>query len=332
MLKTVRSRILFFSFFSVLALLALALLSWSIIGKAENAAKDLIQNRMHEAWLLDDLEQDLRLVQDLSFKIKGQLLLWGEINEEYESLAESIPAKWSAIQRSAQLSAWAKDNQSIHEAVVVYLEELAEGIEEKSYYQAGKTVDFSLFAALSPLLESINDRKEGSRTHIAEESDELLGYLDRQQVSLIIGSVAFLAVIVLMTLWLRQTVIVRLQRIERDIQRMDECSDLANPPGLAGSDEVAGVAAALIRLVGRFEGFIKEIREASKRINEGSDRLGIQAGELESASQTTQHQIQDVTDSMKAMADQASTIEASTRDTRADGIGLENREGDRGNC
>ena len=121
MLKTVRSRILFFSFFSVLALLALALLSWSIIGKAENAAKDLIQNRMHEAWLLDDLEQDLRLVQDLSFKIKGQLLLWGEINEEYESLAESIPAKWSAIQRSAQLSAWAKDNQSIHEAVVVYL-------------------------------------------------------------------------------------------------------------------------------------------------------------------------------------------------------------------
>lgn len=315
MLKTVRSRILFFSFFSVLALLALALLSWSIIGKAENAAKDLIQNRMHEAWLLDDLEQDLRLVQDLSFKIKGQLLLWGEINEEYESLAESIPAKWSAIQRSAQLSAWAKDNQSIHEAVVVYLEELAEGIEEKSYYQAGKTVDFSLFAALSPLLESINDRKEGSRTDIAEESDELLGYLDRQQVSLIIGSVAFLAVIVLMTLWLRQTVIVRLQRIERDIQRMDECSDLANPPGLAGSDEVAGVAAALIRLVGRFEGFIKEIREASKSINEGSDRLGIQAGELESASQTTQHQIQDVTDSMKAMADQASTIEASTRES-----------------
>ena len=97
MLKTVRSRILFFSFFSVLALLALALLSWSIIGKAENAAKDLIQNRMHEAWLLDDLEQDLRLVQDLSFKIKGQLLLWGEINEEYESLAESIPAKWLSL-------------------------------------------------------------------------------------------------------------------------------------------------------------------------------------------------------------------------------------------
>ncbi|WP_341581900.1 methyl-accepting chemotaxis protein [Marinobacter metalliresistant] len=312
MLKTVRSRILFFSFFSILALSALALLSWAIIGKAENAAEDLIQNRMHEAWLLDDLEQDLRRVQDLSFRIKGQLLLWGEINEEYASLSESVPAKWSAIQRNAQLSTWAEENASTHEAVIEYLEELAEGIEEKSYYQAGKTVDFSLFPALSPLLESINDRKEGSRSRIAQESDELLGYLDRQQVSLIMGSVAFLAVIVLITLWLRQTVIVRLQRIERDIQRMDECSDLANPPGLAGSDEVAGVAAALIRLVGRFEEFIREIRETSKSINERSDRLDIQARELESASQTTQHQIQDVTDSMKAMADQASTIEAST--------------------
>ncbi|KPQ01639.1 methyl-accepting chemotaxis protein [Marinobacter sp. HL-58] len=315
MLKTVRSRILFFSFFSILALSALALLSWSIIGKAENAAEDLIQNRMAESWLLDDLEHDLRRVQDLSFKIKGQLLLWDEINEEFASLAESIPAKWGAIQKNAQLSTWANDNEDAREAVVGYLEELAEGVEEKSYYQAGKTVDFSLFPALSPLLESINARKEGSRSRINQESEELLAYLDRQQVSLIIGSVAFLIVVVMMTFWLRQTVIVRLQRIERDIQRMDERSDLANPPGLAGSDEVAGVAAALIRLVGRFEEFVREIRDASRSINERSDRLDIQARELESASQTTQHQIQEVTDSMKAMADQASTIEASTRES-----------------
>ncbi|MBS3805728.1 MAG: methyl-accepting chemotaxis protein [Oleiphilaceae bacterium] len=203
----------------------------------------------------------------------------------------------------------------IHESVVVYLKKLGEGIEEKSYYHAGKTVDFSLFPALSPLLESIDARKKASRDGIAEGSDELLDYLDRQQYSLIIGFITFLIVIVMMTFWLRQTVIVRLQRIERDLERMDECSDLANPPRLAGSDEVAGVAGALIRLVGRFEEFVGDIRGASKSVNERSERLDTQAKELESASRTTHHQIQDVTNSVTALADQASTIEASTRDS-----------------
>ncbi|MBS3805729.1 MAG: hypothetical protein KGY54_14375 [Oleiphilaceae bacterium] len=110
MLKTVRSRILFFSFFSVFALSALALLSWSIIGKAENAAKHLIENRLTESWLLSDLEQDLRHVQDLSYKIKAQLMLWKEIDQEFASLSVSIPAKWSAIQQNMELNNWANEN------------------------------------------------------------------------------------------------------------------------------------------------------------------------------------------------------------------------------
>lgn len=315
MLKTVRSRILFFSFFSVFALSALALLSWSIIGKAENAAEHLIQNRLTESWLLNDLEQDLRRLQDLSFKIKGQLMLWEEIDKEFALLSASIPAKWHAIQQNSQLSAWATENEEIREPVIAYLKELGGGIHEKSYYQAGKAVDFSLFPALSPLLESINTRKEASRDRIAQDSGELLDYLDRQQASLIIGFVIVLIVIVLMTFWLRKTVIFRLQRIEQDIQRMDERSDLANPPELAGSDEVAGVAAALIRLVSRFEEFIGDIRGASKSVNERSERLDSQARDLELASRTTHQQIQDVTQSMNAMADQASTIEISTRES-----------------
>lgn len=315
MLKTVRGRILFFSFFSVFALSGLALLSWSIIGKAESAAEQLIQNRMTESWLLNDLEQDLRRLQDLSFKVKGQLLLWSEINEEFASLSELIPAKWSAIGRNAQLPNWAGEHEETYESVTAYLNELGQGIEEKSYFQAGKTVDFLLFPSLSPLLESINARKESSRDRIARDSNELLDYLGRQQLSLVVGSATFLVVIVLMTLWLRQTVIVRLQRIERDIEIMDERSDLANPPALAGSDEVAGVAAALIRLVGRFEEFIGDIRDASKSINERSEHLDAQAAELESASRTTQHQIQDVTGSIRSIVAQASTIEASTRES-----------------
>ena len=103
MLKTVRSRILFFSSFSVFALSALAFLSWSIIGKAQNSAEQLIQNSLTESWLLTDLEQDLRHLQDLSFKTKAQLLLWSEINQQFEVLSQSIPAKLHAIEQNPQL-------------------------------------------------------------------------------------------------------------------------------------------------------------------------------------------------------------------------------------
>lgn len=315
MLKTVRSRILFFSSFSVFALSALAFLSWSIIGKAQNSAEQLIQNSLTESWLLTDLEQDLRHLQDLSFKTKAQLLLWSEINQQFEVLSQSIPAKLHAIEQNPQLRNWYNESTDLREPLAVYLDELGAGIAEQSYYQAGKTVDFSLFPVLSPLLEKINIRKETSRNHISQDSDELLNYLGRQQVSLISGFIFFLTVIVLMTFWLRKTVIFRLQRIEQDIQAMDKNSDLATPPTLAGSDEVAGVATALIRLVGRFEGFIGDIRNASKIVNERSDHLDSQARELESASRTTHDHIQEVTLSMQAMAEQASTIETSTHDS-----------------
>lgn len=315
MLKTVRSRILFYSFFSAFALSALTFLASSIIGKAENVAENLIQNSLTESWLLNDLEQDLRRLQDLSYKTKGQLLLWDEIDAEFAELSASIPTTWQAIQSNAQLSHWATENTEVYASVIAFIDELAKGISEKSYYEAGKTVDFSLFPALSPLLDSINARNAASRERIDHESSELLSYLERQQASLMIGFVVFLTVIVLMTFWLRKTVISRLQRIERDIQTMNAKSDLANPPVLSGSDEVAGVATALMSLVGRFESFIGDIRTASKTVNDRSDRLDNQARELEAASQMTYQQIQDVNHSMQAMAEQASTIEVSTRDS-----------------
>lgn len=316
MLGTVRNRILFFSFFSIFALSALAFMSWSIIIKAENAAEQLIQSRLTESWLVNDLKQDLRHLQDLSYKIKGQLMLWDEIEEEFLALSESIPTKWSAISENDQLGPWAAKNESLFKSVLAYIEKLGAGVDEKSYYQAGRTVDFELFPALSPMLESINTRNEASRLRIAQESSELLDYLSSQQISLATGSVIFLLVIVLMTLWLRQIVIIRLQRMERDLHKMDENSDLANPPQFTGVDEVAGVAKALVRLVGRFESFINDIRVVSQSVNDRSMRLDAQAEELESASQQTHRRIQDVGESMATISDQASAIEASTGESR----------------
>uniref|UniRef100_UPI0030DD2AC0 methyl-accepting chemotaxis protein n=1 Tax=uncultured Marinobacter sp. TaxID=187379 RepID=UPI0030DD2AC0 len=316
MLRTVRSRILFSSFLSVFALSAVALLSWSIIIKAEDAAEQLIQNRLTESWLINDLEQDLRKLQDLSYMVKGQLLLWEEIEGEFATLSQSIPAKWRSVGRNPELAKWAADNTTRFDPVVLYLEKLGEGIDAKSYYQAGRVVDFELFPALSPMLESIREREEASRARIGRESSELLAYLSGQQTTLIAGFVIFLLVIGLMTLWLRKIVIGRLQRIERDLHIMDECSDLANPPQLTGVDEVAGVVAALVRLVGRFEVFVRDVRAVSQSLNQRSGRLNIQAEELEAASQTTHRQIKDVSHSMKAIADQAVAIEKSTGASR----------------
>ena len=122
----------------------------SIIGKAENVAENLIQNSLTESWLLNDLEQDLRRLQDLSYKTKAQLLLWDEINEEFAALSESLPANWTAIQNNTQLSIWASENEGLHASVMAYMEEFAGGINEKSYSLAGQTVDFQLFPSLTP--------------------------------------------------------------------------------------------------------------------------------------------------------------------------------------
>lgn len=317
MLRTVRSRILFFSFLSVFALAALASLSLTIITRAESASEQLIRNNLTESWRLDDLEQDHRRLQDLAYKIKAQLLLWDEIIKEFEALSSSLPDHWRAVSQNPGLGEWAAENEAKFQTVLDLIDEFRPGIEENSYYQVGRVVDFQLFPALGPMLEAINARKDASRERIHAGSSELLNYLDSQQRSLIIGSVVFLLAVVLMTLWLRQTVIVRLQKIQAGVRLMDETSDLTRLPMLKGHDEVAGVTNALKALIGRFEQFIGDVRTASVSINERSASLDVQAAEVQAVSDKTRRQIQDVSQSMTSIADQASTIEAATHSSAA---------------
>ena len=90
MLATVRARILFFALLSLAAVASLAMMSWVIILKAENTADNLIRHNLQESWILVDLEQDHRRLQDLAFKIKAQLLLWDEIEAEYQYLDKAL--------------------------------------------------------------------------------------------------------------------------------------------------------------------------------------------------------------------------------------------------
>ena len=317
MLSTIRSRILFFSFLSIAAITALSLVSWSIVTKAEGAANQLIEDRLIEAWLLNDLEQDIRRTQDLSYKIRGQLLLWEDITRELKALSGSIPEKWEAIQKNKQLEDWASQNGSAFGKVTDFLDKLQDNVSARSYYQAGKTIDFEMIPALTPLLETISTRKTSSRGEMSLESSELLHYLANQQFTILVVSVTFLIAIILVSIWLRSTVIARLQFMEQALKKMDESSDLSNPPLLSGKDEVAGVASAVSRLLGRIENFVGEMRHTSLGITQKSERVDKQAEELEQASITTHQHVENTNRAMGLIAAQATAIMNVTQETES---------------
>lgn len=242
MLGTVRTRILFFALLCVCALAGLATLSWSIIVKAESAADNLIGHSLQESWLLADLESQHRRLQDLAYKIKAQLLLWDEIDTEFESLKPALQSTWTQVGGTPGLESWAAEHQDAFDQVQALMAAMAKGIAEKSYYRVGQVVDFQLFPALTPMLAAIQERQVQSRADVSGGADELLVFLSTQRGFLIAGSLAFLLVVAAMTEWLRRSVIVRLQSMERDLKAMDAESDLTRVPAFRGRDEVAGVS------------------------------------------------------------------------------------------
>lgn len=312
MFATVKHRILLFALLCVVALAGLAALSWSIILKAEDAARELIDQNLEESWLLADLQRQNRRLMDLSHKAKAQLLLWDEIEVEFGQLRAELPALWARLQVHPQLRQWATENEPAYGLVEAYLEALAQGVSEQSYYRLGKTVDFQLHNALGPLLAGIEARQHSNRTKVVEGSAGLVDFLRGQQRILIVGSVVFVVAVVLMTLWLYRSVIVRLQSMAAELRAMAQAADLTRVPSLQGRDEVAAVTRAIDRLVGRFIGFIGEIRGAAQALDDRAQALDVEACALQSASEQTAGQAREVAQSMDAISAHASAIEAAT--------------------
>ncbi|MET3998069.1 methyl-accepting chemotaxis protein [Marinobacterium sp. MBR-109] len=312
MLGTVRFRILFFAFLCVLALAGLATLAWSIILKAEEASNNLIHTSLEETWLLVDLEQDHRRLQDLSYKTKAQLLLWDEIEPTHAELKQALPSHWKRIEGNAGLSDWAQAHRAEFDRVMAYLDAMASGISEKSYYRVGQVVDFDLVPALEPMLKAIAARQQTSREGLSDAAQDLLAFLAGQQNYLFGGSALFFVIVVSMTLWLRHTVILRLQRMEQDLSAMDRNSDLTGVPVVDGNDEVAGVNRALSGLVQRFEHFVGDVRVAASGLTERSAQLDREAETLHSTSTQTRRLIDDVNQSMNNIAHQSTAIEAAS--------------------
>lgn len=317
MLVTVRARILFFAFLSLVAVASLAVMSWVIILKAENTSNNLIRHNLEESWMLIDLQQGHHRLQDLAFKIKAQLLLWDEIETEFTDLESTLNRQWQAVEQTNSLQGWAEGNRDEFAAVQTLMADMKTGIDEKSYYQVGKVVDFQLFPALEPMLTALSERQQSSRNEVSSGAEDLLAFLDDQQVFLMTGSTTFLVIVVLMTLWLRRSVILRLQGIQRELVAMEKHSDLTLTPSLSGRDEVASVVGALERLVRRFEGFIGDVRHAASDLEARSGTLDNGAESLQQASEATGRQIRDVTTSMAAISEQASQIEQATEQSAA---------------
>ncbi len=313
MLATVRARIFFFAFLSLFALAALASVSWSIMTQATEATDSLINQDLEQTWRLTDLEEDHRQIQDLAYKIKAQLLLWDEIEKSFGDLRQSLPLHWDAVASDPGLADWASNHQEDYAAVQALLDAMGEGIAEKSYYRVGQVVDFQLFPAIGPMLASIREQQMANRGTIEGNARNLLAFMDRQAVYLLAGSLVFLVAVLLMTWWLRHTVILRLRRTEKALRIMEANSDLSQVPHVPGRDEVAGVAQAIVGLVARFEQFIHDIRLAAYSLDERAVVLEGEAESVQEASHTTRDQISDVASSMTAIAGQTSVIETAAR-------------------
>lgn len=317
MLATVRARIFFFAFLAVVALAALAGISWSIIGQASNATDSLVNRELQQSWQLTDLEEDLRQIQDLAYKIKAQLLLWNEINPEFDDIRSSLPGHWQAIANNADLAAWAEDHQQAYGEVQALLEAMSEGIEAKSYYQTGQVVDFQLMPAVDPMLAAIRDQQMQRRQAIEASAASLLLFMDRQGSYLVAGSLVFLGTVLLMTLWLRHTVILRLRHTEAALRYMEANADLREAPVVSGRDEVAGVSRAIGGLVARLEHFIQDIRNAALSLDERARVLEDEAETVQQASGQTRDQVSDVSHSMGEITTQANNVETAARESRS---------------
>ena len=317
MLVTVRARIFFFAFLAVVALAALAAVSWSIINQASRAMDALVNEDLRQSWQLGDLEQDLRALQDLSYQVKAQLMLWDEINPVFEAIRTELPQHWQAVAEEPQLKDWAAGNEEAFRAAQAFMEAMAEGIDAKSYYQVGQVVDFRLMPAVGPLLAAIGSEQLARRRTVQSSAQNLMGFMERQSGYLSAGSMVFLTVVVSMTLWLRHTVILRLRRTEAALRHMETNADLRHPPVVAGRDEVAGVGTAIAGLVGRIEDFIRDTRKAAVSLDARARMLEEGAETVQQASRQTRDQIADVSASMEEITTQANNVDAAAQESRA---------------
>jgi methyl-accepting chemotaxis protein len=155
---SVRQRLLIaFSLF-IASTIGLGSLSLWISSRSAQASSEYVNQQLPEVWALLALERDHRNLVNLSQKIKAQLLFWNEIQPQFEQLHQDYQQSWQALSHSPSLTTWRAQHQADKQAFDDYLAQLEKTIAAKSFYDAGRLVDFDMYPAVDPMLLAINEK------------------------------------------------------------------------------------------------------------------------------------------------------------------------------
>ncbi|MDB2448692.1 methyl-accepting chemotaxis protein, partial [bacterium] len=213
MALTVRLRLLLFSALTILALAALTGLATNTMSQAERDTDRLVRQQLADVWLLSDLAQSHRALQDLAYRIKAQLIFWDEVDSRFATIQSDLADQWLRASANPRLADWVAEQQSTRAGVDKLLDGMAKGIEARSYYDVGRVVDLELYRAMDPMLAAVEANRMAARQNTETGVHSLFDFLAQQRTFAWLGGVLALVLILGLTEWLRRSVVVRLARI-----------------------------------------------------------------------------------------------------------------------
>ncbi|MFD2178335.1 methyl-accepting chemotaxis protein [Veronia pacifica] len=313
---TVRQRLLIAYLFFTLSVLGLGISAVWVSSRSADATTEYIETQLPELWMLTALEKDYRAIADLSQKIKAQLLFWNEVNTQYETLKLDYDEQWLQLAQNENMSQWLLSINDQRNAFDAYLEELEKAIAEKSYYDAGRVVDFKLYAALDPILLAVNDKLTQSDLQAKNNAYGLINFLNFQSKLIIGGTLVALLIVTFLMLWLRSSVVLRIDKIAKALTELEADSDLTIRLTDSQKDEVSAVAVASNSLLDKFGHFVSRIQYKTDQLESHSDILSSQSQLVEKVTQTTREQIEEVAQSISVMEYTVNDINSSVQNTR----------------
>ena len=316
MALTVRLRLLLFSALSILALAGLTGLATTTMSQAERDTDRLVHQQLADVWLLSDLAQSHRALQDLAYRIKAQLIFWDEVDNRFATIRSDLTEQWQQAADNPRLSDWVAERTEQRAAVDKLLAGMASGIEARSYYDVGRVVDLELYRAIDPMIAAVDENRQAARTNTEAGVQSLFRFLAQQRSLAWIGGALALVLILALTEWLRRSVTVRLARIASELDAMDADADLTPVLPDDGRDEVTRVAVAINGLVARLNTFVGDVRLAATALQDSASGLDAQSESVRTATGQTHQQIHDVSKAMATIADRAADIETSALASR----------------
>ncbi|WP_108124270.1 methyl-accepting chemotaxis protein [Saccharospirillum mangrovi] len=316
MALTVRLRLLLFSALSILALAGLTGLATNTMRQAERDTDRLVHQQLADVWLLSDLAQSHRALQDLAYRIKAQLIFWDEVDTRFAAIQSDLNDQWQRAADNPRLADWVAEQESARAGVDKLLDGIAKGIESHSYYDVGRVVDLELYRAIDPMIAAVEENRQAARQNTEAGVQSLFAFLAQQRTTAWLGGALALVLILALTEWLRRSVVVRLARIARQLDAMDAAADLTPVLPEDGRDEVTRVAVAINGLVARLDVFVADVRQAASALQDRASGLDTQAESVRTATGQTHQQIHDVSKAMATIADRAADIERSALASR----------------